>query len=280
MSKQRVWFVTGAARGFGAEIAKAALDAGHQVVATGRKPDAVTAALGVSDSLLVAALDVTSENEIEAAVQATLDRFGRIDVLVNNAGYGQLGFFEELSPAQIERQFATNVFGAMNVTRSVLPVMRAQRSGHVITISSVSGLVGAAGGAAYPASKFAVEGWMECLHLELAPFGIATTVVEPGFFRTDFLDASSVAYGDIIVDDYAARSAEFRAWHDAKNQQQEGDPAKLAQALLTLSGSDAPPLRFVAGADALATAQQELNKRHAQLDGLRDLSASLAASPG
>jgi NAD(P)-dependent dehydrogenase (short-subunit alcohol dehydrogenase family) len=275
MSKN-VWVITGAGRGLGAEIAKTALTAGHSVVATGRTPEAITEALGATDELLVAKLDVTRSEDAEAAVKAAVDRFGRVDVLVNNAGYGQLGFFEELSPAQIDQQFATNVIGAMNVTRAVLPVMRAQGTGHVITISSVSGLVGAGGASAYCASKFAVEGWMECLDQELAPMGIAVTVVEPGFFQTDFLDGSSVAYGDMEIDDYASRSAEFRAWHDAKNQEQEGDPGKLAAALLTLAGQDQPPLRFVAGADAVGFAEQELAKRRAEIDAWRDLSTSLA----
>jgi NAD(P)-dependent dehydrogenase (short-subunit alcohol dehydrogenase family) len=275
MSNNNVWVITGAGRGLGAEIAKAALSAGHSVVATGRKPGAVTQALGEADELLVAQLDVTDAEAAEAAVQAAVQRFGRVDVLVNNAGYGQLGFFEELSPAQIDQQFATNVLGAMNVTRAVLPVMRAQGTGHVITISSMSGLVGAGGASAYSASKFAVEGWMECLHQELSPMGIVVTVVEPGFFQTDFLDSSSVAFGDVKVDDYETRSAEFRAWHDAKNHEQEGDPAKLAAALLTLAELDEPPLRFVAGADAVALSEQELAKRHAEIDAWRDLSTSL-----
>ncbi len=276
MSDQKVWVITGSGRGIGAEIAKAALSAGHSVVATGRRPEAVTQALGEADELLVAALDVTRAEDAETAVHAALRRFGRIDVLVNNAGYGQLGFFEELSPAQIDQQFATNVKGTMNVTRAVLPVMRAQGSGHIITISSMSGLVGAGGASAYCASKFAVEGWMECLHQELPSMGINVTVVEPGFFNTDFLDSSSVAFGDVAVDDYATRSVEFRAWHDAKNHEQEGDPAKLAAALLLLAEQDQPPLRFVAGTDAVTLSEQELAKRHAEIDAWRDLSTSLA----
>jgi NAD(P)-dependent dehydrogenase (short-subunit alcohol dehydrogenase family) len=276
MNDKNVWVITGAGRGLGAAIAKAALTAGHAVVATGRNPAAVMLALGEADELLVTKLEVTCADDAEAAVQAAVDRFGRIDVLVNNAGYGQLGFFEELSPAQINQQFATNVIGAMNVTRAVLPVMRAQGTGQIITISSVSGLVGAGGASAYCASKFAVEGWMESLHQELTPMGIATTVVEPGFFQTDFLDSSSVAYGEVPIDDYADRSAEFRAWHDAKNQEQEGDPGKLAAALLMLAGCDQPPLRFVAGADAVTFAEQELAKRHGEIEAWRDLSTSLA----
>jgi NAD(P)-dependent dehydrogenase (short-subunit alcohol dehydrogenase family) len=274
--RKMVWFITGAGRGLGSEVAKAALAAGDQVVATGRKLEAVSEALGASEDLLTLRLDVTREDEAHAAVRAALEWFGRIDVLVNNAGYGQLGFFEELAPGQIERQFATNVHGAMTVTRAVLPHMRVQRSGHVITISSIAGLIGAAGGSAYHASKFAVEGWMECLHKELAPLGIVATVVEPGFFRTDFLDSSSVAWGEILVDDYAERSAEFRLWHDAKNQAQEGDPVKLARALLTLVEAETPPRRFVAGADAIRLADEELRKRLWELDAWRELSVSLS----
>ena len=191
----------------GVDIARAALAAGHAVVATGRNTEAVAEAVGEADDLLVVELDITSRASAEAAVQAALERFGRIDVLVNNAGNFYAGFFEELTPEQIERQIATNLIGPMNVTRAVLPVMREQRSGHVISISSTAGIVGQEFCSAYAASKFGLEGWMESLRFEVEPFGIHTTIVEPGFFRTELLTNESTAYADLSIDDYAERTA-------------------------------------------------------------------------
>ena len=187
MSDKKVWLITGAGRGMGVDIAKAALAAGHAVVATGRNAERVTAALGEHDDLLAVKLDVTDPAAAEAAVQAAVDRFGRIDVLVNNAGNFNAGFFEEISPEDFRAQIETTLFGPINVTRAVLPVMRAQRSGLVVTISSTAGIVGQAFCTAYAASKFGVEGWMESLTPEVAPFGIRTMLVEPGFFRTELL---------------------------------------------------------------------------------------------
>ena len=185
---KKVWLIIGASRGMGVEIAKAALAAGNAVVATGRNTDTVTKAVGEADDLLVVKLDITSPADAEAAMQAAVDRFGKIDVLVNNAANTYIGYFEELTPEQIERQLATNLIGPMNVTRAVLPVMRRQRSGHVMTISSVAGLIGQESTSAYTTSKFGVEGWMESLQPEVAPFGIDTPIVEPGFFRTELLE--------------------------------------------------------------------------------------------
>src|SRR4249919_3291702 len=194
MSDKNVWFVTGAGRGMGVDIAMAALAAGHAVVATGRNPAKVASVLGAHDDLIVVALDVTDPARAEAAVQAGVDRFGRIDVLVNNAGNFNAGFFEELSAEQVEDQLRTTLIGPMNVTRAVLPVMRRQRSGHIITISSSAGLTGFEFCTAYSASKFGLEGWMEALHAEVAPFGITTTIVNPGFFRTELLTAESTNF--------------------------------------------------------------------------------------
>src|SRR5437899_2721820 len=194
MTDKKVWFITGAGRGMGVDIARAALGAGHAVVATGRNTEAVADAVGEADGLLVVELDITSLASAEAAVKAAVDRFGRIDVLVNNAGNFHAGFFEELTPRQMEQQLRTTLVGPMNVTRAVLPVMRRQRSGHVITISSSAGLSGFEFGTAYAASKFGVEGWMESLRPEVAPFGIHTTVVNPGFFRTELLTPESTNF--------------------------------------------------------------------------------------
>jgi NAD(P)-dependent dehydrogenase (short-subunit alcohol dehydrogenase family) len=276
MTDTKTWFITGAGRGMGVEFAKAALAAGNNVVATGRNPDAVAKTLGEAGELLVVKLDVTSPQDAEAAVQAGVDRFGRIDVLVNNAASFEAGFFEELTPEQIERQLAVSLSGPMNVTRAVLPVMRRQRAGHIVTISSLAGLVGGEYGSAYVSSKFAIDGWMESLAPEVAPFGIRTTVVNPGFFRTELLTEESTNYAPATIEDYAERSAAMREFFTGMNGRQSGDPAKLAQALLTIVDQEEPPLRFIAGADAIAQAEEALAERQRQIDAYRDLSSSLA----
>jgi NAD(P)-dependent dehydrogenase (short-subunit alcohol dehydrogenase family) len=219
---------------------------------------------------------VTVPEQVTAAVKAAADKFGRIDVLVNNAGYGQLGLFEETSLDLVKKQIDTNVYGSMEVTRAVLPVMRAQRSGHVITISSISGTIGVTGSSIYSASKFALEGWMEGLAQELAPFQIKATIVEPGYFKTDFLDSTSVTYGDITIEDYAEEAAAFRKAQEDMNHQQVGDPDKLGHALVELAASDQPPMRFAAGEDAVGVTELVLGKRRGDLDAWRTLSTSLA----
>lgn len=276
MTDKRVWFITGAGRGMGVDFAKAALAAGNAVVATGRNPEAVRTAVGDAEDLLVVRLDVTSTEDVEAAVKAAVDRFGRIDVLVNNAANFYGGYFEELTPAQIEDQLATGLIGPMNVTRAILPVMRQQRSGHIMSISSGAGLSGFEFNSAYCAAKFGLEGWMEALQPEVAPFGISTTIVNPGFFRTDLLTQESTSYATPTIADYAGRHAERVQWYESMNGQQEGDPAKLARALLTIVGQEQPPRRFLAGADAIAIAEQKAKDLQQQANALRDLSTSLA----
>ena len=276
MTDKKVWFITGAGRGMGVDIAQAALAAGHAAVATGRNTEAVADAVGEADDLLVVELDITSLESAQAAVQAAVDRFGRIDVLVNNAGNFYAGFFEELTPEQMERQLTTNLVGPMNVTRAVLPVMRKQRSGQIVTITSTGGIVGQEFCSAYSASKFGLEGWMESLRFEVEPFGIHTTIVEPGFFRTELLEKESTAYAELSIDDYAERTAETRPAWEAMSGKQGGDPAKLAKALVTVVAQEQPPLRWVAGADAVATVEQKANELLAQVDAYRDLSSSLA----
>ncbi len=225
MVSKKVWFITGAGRGLGVDIAKAALAAGHSVVATGRDPKKVTAALGESDNLLAIKLDITSVEEAQAAVAAAIARFGSIDVLVNNAGNFYAGFFEELSPAQFRDQIETLMFGPMNVTRTVLPTMRKQRAGLVLTISSTAGLVGQTFCSAYAAAKFGIEGWMESIAFELEPFGVKTMLVEPGFFRTELLSPDSTKWAELSIDDYAASTkATVAAW-SGMNGKQGGDPA-------------------------------------------------------
>jgi NAD(P)-dependent dehydrogenase (short-subunit alcohol dehydrogenase family) len=276
MSNKKVWFITGAGRGMGVDIAKTALAAGHAVVATARNTDTVTAALGKDENLLAVPLDVTDPAHAEAAVKATVDRFGRIDVLVNNAGNLYAGFFEELSPEDVRAQIETNLFGPMNVTRAVLPVMRAQRSGLVVAISSTAGIVGQAFSSAYAASKFAVEGWIESLAPEVEPFGIRTMLVEPGYFRTELLTPESTTYAEHSIDDYAERTAQIVAVRRGMNGQQAGDPAKLADALLVVAQEENPPRRWIAGADAVAAIEQKANELLAQADAYRELSSTLA----
>jgi NAD(P)-dependent dehydrogenase (short-subunit alcohol dehydrogenase family) len=275
-TEKKVWLVTGAGRGMGVDIAQAALEAGHAVVATGRNPERVSAALGAHDELLTVALDVTDPASAQAAVDAALDRFGRIDVLVNNAGNFYAGFFEEITLEDFRAQVETNLFGPLNVTRAVLPVMRAQRSGLVVTMSSTAGLIGQEFTSAYAASKFAVEGWMESLTPEVAPFGVRTMVVEPGFFRTDLLTPESTSYAEPSIEDYAERTRQTVAAWTGMNGLQGGDPAKLARGLVQLAGSQEPPVRWVAGADAVAGVEQKAKDLLAQVDAHRELSSSLS----
>jgi NAD(P)-dependent dehydrogenase (short-subunit alcohol dehydrogenase family) len=276
MTDKKVWLVTGAGRGMGVDIAKAALAAGHAVVASARNTDTVTAALGQDEDLLAVKLDVTDPADAQAAVTAAVERFGRIDVLVNNAGNFYAGFFEEISPQDFRAQVETTLFGPINVTRAVLPVMRAQRSGLVVAISSTAGIVGQEFCTAYAAAKFGVEGWIESLTPEVAPFGIRTMLVEPGFFRTELLSPESTNYAQPSIDDYAERTTQTVAAWNAMNGQQAGDPAKLATALVQLASQDEPPLRWVAGADAIATVEHKAKDLLAQADAYRELSSNLA----
>jgi NAD(P)-dependent dehydrogenase (short-subunit alcohol dehydrogenase family) len=272
----KTWLITGAGRGMGVEFARAALAAGHNVVATGRHPATVRSAVGEHENLLVTPLDITDEQSAAQAVAAAVERFDRIDVLVNNAGNFFGGFFEELSPQQVRSQIETNLFGPMTVTRAVLPVMRKQRSGLVISISSTAGVVGGAFASAYAASKFGLEGWMEGLAGEVEPYGIRTMIVEPGFFRTELLQPESTTFAELSIDDYAGRTAEtIPAWQ-AMNGRQAGDPGKLARALVQLADSAEPPLRWVAGEDVVEGVEAKARLLQAQVDAHRELSTSLA----
>jgi len=276
MATNKVWLITGAGRGLGVHIVKAALAAGYRVVATGRNTDKVAKVLGKSAELLVAKLDITKPADAESAVRASVERFGRIDVLVNNAANFYAGFFEELTPEQMERQLTTSLIGPMNVTRTVLPIMRKQRSGLIITISSTAGLIGFEFGTAYAASKFGLEGWMQSLQPEVEPFGINTITVNPGFFRTELLTEESTNFAEPTIEDYNERRAKQMEFWKGYNGQQSGDPAKLAKALITISSQEKPPRRFVAGADAVSTAEQVAATLRQQTDAYRELSSSLA----
>jgi NAD(P)-dependent dehydrogenase (short-subunit alcohol dehydrogenase family) len=273
----KVWFITGAGRGLGIDIAQAALAAGHSVVATGRNADRVRAAVGEHENLFAVSLDVTDPDAATAATQAAVDRFGRIDVLVNNAGNFYAGYFENISPEQFRAQMETNFFGPLNVTRAVLPTLRAQRGGQVITVTSTAGLIGGEFTVAYAASKFALEGWMESLRHDVEPYGISTMAVEPGFFRTELLvEGASTIWPELQIEDYAERTAKTIETWKSMNGLQRGDPRKLAEALVTLSDTDKLPLRFVAGSDAMGAIEQNLVTIGEQIADNRALSASLA----
>ena len=272
----QVWLVTGAGRGLGVDITKAALAAGHAVVATGRDAAKGAAAVGVHEALLVVTLDVTSPADAQAAVEAAITRFGSIDILVNNAGNFFAGFFEELTTAQIRSQVETLLFGPMNVTRATLPVMRQQRSGMVLTISSTAGIAGQMFCTAYAAAKFGIEGWMESLTPEIAPFGIRTMLVEPGFFRTELLSNDSTTYAEPTIGDYAEQTREIVAAWKSMDGKQGGDPAKLARAIVQLVALKEPPTRFAAGLDAVQTLEAKASTLHAQAQAHLERSSSLA----
>jgi NAD(P)-dependent dehydrogenase (short-subunit alcohol dehydrogenase family) len=276
MTDKNVWLITGAGRGLGLDIAKAVLAAGHTVIATGRDPAKVQAAIGPHADLLTIKLDVTRLEDAQAAAAAAVAQFGRIDVVVNNAGNFYAGFFEELRPEQVRQQIETLLFGPMNVIREVLPVMGKQRSGLLITISSTAGISGQLFCTAYAAAKFGVEGWMESLAPEISPFGIRTMLVEPGFFRTELLSNDSTTFAKPAIEDYAKKTQEIVAAWSSMNGKQGGDPVKLAGAIVRLAGLDEPPARFAAGADAVQTFEAKANTLLAQANAYRELSSSLA----
>lgn len=270
-----VWFITGASSGIGAGVVKAALAAGHRVVATARNLDKLRAALptDADDRLVLVPLDVTSEAQAKEAVAAAVERFGRIDVVVNNAGYSLIGNLESLTTAQIEAQFATNFYGVLHVMRAALPILRGQGAGHIINVSSMAGVTGYRTCGAYAATKFAIEGLSLSVAQEVERFGIRVTLVEPGFFRTDLLAPQSVVFGDIAVEGYDAPDqveAEWRGYHGT----QGGDPAKLGAALVHLVAMDAPPKQFFAGTDAVAGITADLEARLRDVQAHRSLSSS------
>lgn len=249
---QRTWLITGASRGLGAEIAKAVLAAGDRLIATARN-QADLQQFGTNKDVLLLSMDVTDEAQVKAAIATSLEKFGQIDVLVNNAGFGLLGSVEECSAQEVESVYRTNVFGLLNVTRAVLPSMRQHRSGHIINMSSIGGYRSSPGWGIYGSTKFAVEGITEALHGELAPLGIHATVVEPGYFRTGFLDGSSLRPSAVQIPDYAQTVGKIRDVAAGLNYQQPGDPTKLAPAILQIVNADEPPLRLPLGTDTLQT---------------------------
>jgi NAD(P)-dependent dehydrogenase (short-subunit alcohol dehydrogenase family) len=276
----KVWFITGASRGFGSLLARDALARGDYVVATARNAKAVTEALGNHPNLLAVQLDVTKEAAAVAAAQQAIERFGRIDVLVNNAGFGLLGAVEESSAQEVRDVYETNVFGLLNVTRSVLPQMRKQRSGHVINISSVGGYSSYYGWGVYGSTKFAVEGLSEAMSAELAPLGIHVTVVEPGFFRTDFLDSTSLTTTGVVIEDYAETVGAMRTFAAGANHQQPGDPEKFAKAMLKLADAQKPPVRLQLGSDTVARVREKNSSVETELAEWIDLAMSTDFEPG
>jgi len=273
-NSKRVWFITGASRGIGAEIAKAALGAGDAVVATARDPKAIAALLGDSDSLFPVALDVTSEASVATAVEQAIARFGRVDVLVNNAGFGVVGAIEETNAEQVRQVYETNVFGLLNVTRALLPLLRKQRAGHIMNLSSVGGYHSGPAFGIYCSTKFAVEGISEALHAELAPLGVAVTVVEPGYFRTEFLEAKSVVETQTIISDYAETAGKVRAFAKSVSMQQPGDPVRLAKVVVDLANAKNPPLRLPLGSDCVAAIEAKNAFVAQELEAWRAVSVS------
>jgi len=270
-----VWFITGASRGFGAEIVEKALTAGHSVVATARDPHAVAARFpDAGDHLLPVALDVLDEAQAAAAVEAAVQRFGRIDVVVNNAGRGLLSAVEEASDNAARAVFDTNVFGILNVLRAVLPTLRAQRSGRIINLSSVGGFIGSAGWGIYCATKFAVEGFSEALAREVGPLGIDVVIVEPGYFRTDFLDASSLSTEGTVIDDYAETAGATRRHATDVNHAQPGDPVKAAAAIVEIGSAEGPPLRIQLGRDSFSLVADKLTFVAEEQQAWRDVAIS------
>ncbi len=276
----KVWFITGAGSGIGAGTAKAALKAGDRVVATGRNVQKLHNALRdmARGNLEVLQLDVSDEAQAAAVVGQAVQKFGRIDVVVNNAGYSLLGNFEELESRDIERQLATNFWGVLHVMRAALPVMRKQHSGHIINISSVAGVVGLKHCSAYGAAKFAVEGLSLAVAEEVEKFGIKVTVVEPGFFRTDLLAAANVKWPSKRIDDYAAAEVAAQEMWSPYAGKQPGDPDKLGQVLVKLAGMETPPRVFVAGSDAIAVVAPAVEARLKAVHALEALSNSTAGS--
>jgi NAD(P)-dependent dehydrogenase (short-subunit alcohol dehydrogenase family) len=270
----RVWFITGASRGFGALFAKEALAAGDAVAATGRNAKSIEENFGAHPHLLPLSLDVMQEAQAQAAAAAAVDRFGRIDVLINNAGFGLLGAVEEATQEEIGRLYATNVFGLLAVTRAVLPYMRRQRSGRIINISSIGGYAASAGWGVYCSTKFAVEGLTEALAIELKPLGVYATVVEPGFFRTDFLDSRSLAVSPTAIPDYEETVGAMRNFAARANHAQPGDPVKLAKAMLALVNAPEPPVRMPFGSDTVARIEAKNAGVAEELARWRELSLS------
>jgi len=273
---RKVWLITGSSTGFGRSLATAVLKHGDYLVATARKPEQLNDLVEqYPETTKVIRLDVTNPQEVRDAIDAAIATFGRIDVLVNNAGYGAVGAIEEVSDAAIRRQFETNVFGALEMMRNVLPIMRLQRSGHILNLSSVGGFVAFGATGIYCATKFALEALSEALAQEVSSLGIKVTIIEPGAFRTDF-NGRSLAAPEQTIEDYAAVSGAFLQWLEEMDGKQPGDPDKAAQAMIQVVESDNPPLRLALGADAVGAIDEKLKSVKAELDAWEEISINTA----
>ena len=278
----QTWFITGASQGFGREMVKQLLQAGHQVAATSRDVNELRQAVGSqSDSFLPLAVDLTTEASVGAAIAATIQQFGRLDVVVNNAGYGQLGSLEEVTDAEARENFDVNVFGTLHVIRHAMPQLRQQQSGHIFNFSSIAGILGGfPGWGVYCASKFAVEGLSEALAAEVAPFGVQVTVVAPGYFRTNFLKSGSLKLSGEKMPEYKI-VRDNEAYHDQLQQAntQLGDPAKAAAAIIQVALSADAPVHLLLGEDAYGMADAKIKNLQADMAQWKDLAVATAAEP-
>lgn len=273
-TNQKVWFITGGNKGIGAAIVKEALAQGYKVVAASRKKEEAEQNLGSHANLVIVQLDINNDQQVENAVKTAVDKFGRIDVLINNAGYGLLGYFEEMSEDSIRRQFETNVFGTMKITRAVLPVMRKQGSGFVVTVSSTSGIKAVAGGSVYSASKFALEGWSEGMNIDMKQFGIRFMLLEPGAFRTDFANENaSMQLPDLQLDAYKGAREQLANVFHTMNGTQTGNPAKLAKGLIKVVNAEDAPIRLLISKPAIPAVDTYYKNRYAEFEKWQDVSA-------
>jgi NAD(P)-dependent dehydrogenase (short-subunit alcohol dehydrogenase family) len=275
-NESRVWLITGCSTGFGRALAQAVLENGDRLIATARHTEKLQdLAQSYPQQVRTLSLDVTAPDNIRSAVAEAEKAFRRIDVLVNNAGYGTMGAIEEASDEDIKRQFDTNFFGALNMTRAILPILRSQHSGHILNISSVGGMVSMAGGGIYSSTKFALEAISEALAQEVAPLGIKVTIIEPGAFRTDF-SGRSLAVPSQQIEDYAQTAGQFMQWVQEVDGKQPGDPEKAAKAMIRVVESDNPPLRLALGEDAVNGIEKKLQSVQTELDQWREVAVKTA----
>lgn len=276
LQNTKVWFITGSSTGFGRILTQQLLERGETVVATARKPEKLDYLVTTyPDRVLAVRLDVTKPQEVREAVNKAIKTFGRIDILINNAGYGMMGAVEEVTDAEVRQQYETNVFGALDVMRAVLPHMRQQRSGHILNLSSVGGVVSFPGAGIYCSTKFALEALSEAMAKEVAPLGIKVTLVEPGAFRTDF-NGRSLVTTDNLIGDYDEAIGGFREWVRDVDGKQPGDPQKAAEAMIRSVEEDNSSLRLPLGADAVSAIETKLESVKKDVDTVREVALNTA----
>ena len=274
MSNKKVWFITGSNSGFGFSLTKAVLEKGDKVVATTRHPEQIKDLVEqYPDTAKAVTLDITKADEISSAIDTALATFGRVDVLVNNAGFGTLGAVEEIEDEQVRLQFEVNCFGTLNLTRAMLPHFRQRKSGHILNVSSVGGFTSFPGTGIYSATKFAIEGYSEALAKEIAPLGINLTLVEPGAFRTEFA-GDSLATPENQIEDYEETAHKFVKMQEQSSGEQPGDPDKAAQAMIKVVESDNPPMRLVLGGDALEATRKKMKSFQQELEEWKEVTLS------